>query len=253
MIDNQGSAMTRILILGGTTEAGAMARTLAEAGLNAIYSYAGRTANPVAQPLPTRIGGFGGIEGLAQFLRDNAISHVIDATHPFAEGMSRNAIAACADTGIPLIALERPEWAAASGDDWRHVADYAAAAEALPGDGSGVFLAIGRQNLTPFLGRGHRWLLRFAEVAAHPLPDATLIVSRGPFSVPGDLELMKRHAIGHLVTKNAGGRAAHAKLEAARMLGIPVVMIARPALPERHVVASPAQLMGWLGHAERGV
>lgn len=230
-----------------------MARTLAEAGLDAIYSYAGRTANPVAQPLPTRSGGFGGVEGLVAYLQDQRITHVIDATHPFASEMSRNAIAACARTGVALIALERRPWPEAPGANWLHVADYAAAAAALPGDGSGVFLAIGRQNLTPFLGRDHRWLLRFAEVAAHPLRDATLVVSRGPFSLQGDLELLRRYQIRHLVTKNAGGRAAVAKLVAARELGIRVVMIDRPLLPARHAVASPAEVMAWLGHAERGV
>lgn len=230
-----------------------MARVLAEAGLDAVYSYAGRTANPVAQPLPTRSGGFGGAEGLAAYLCEQGMTHVIDATHPFASEMSRNAIAACARTGVALIALERAAWPEAPGADWVHVAGYAEAAAALPGDGSGVFLAIGRQNLAPFLGCDHRWLLRFAEVAAHPLRDATLVVSRGPFSVPGDLELMRRHQIRHLVAKNAGGRASVAKLVAARELGIRVVMIDRPCLPPRHAVASPAEVMAWLGHAERGV
>ncbi|MDQ7260250.1 cobalt-precorrin-6A reductase [Paracoccus sp. PS-1] len=245
--------MTRILLLGGTTEAGAMARALAEAGLDAVYSYAGRTRKPVAQPLPMRIGGFGGPDGLVDYLRAERITHVIDATHPFAAGMSRNAVAACTATGTPLIVLERPPWAAQPGDRWLHVPDYAAAAKALPGDGSAVFLAIGRQNLQPFVGLNHVWMLRFAEVAAHPLRDATLIVSRGPFTVAGDMALMRRHAIAHVVAKNAGGQAAQAKLAAARALGLPVVMIDRPALPLRRVVATPAEVMAWLHGADRGV
>lgn len=245
--------MTRILLLGGTTEAGAMARVLAEAGVDAVYSYAGRTSNPLGQPLPVRVGGFGGVAGLVDYLRQNGISHVVDATHPFAAGISRNAIAASRQAGLPLIALERAPWRRQPGDDWLDVADYAAAAAALPADGSGVFLAIGRQNLTPFVGRAHRWLLRFAEVASHPLPEATLIVSRGPYSVAGDAELMRRHDIRHVVAKNAGGAAAEAKLAAARALGLPVVMIGRPMLPARRVVALPAQVMGWLHDAERGV
>ncbi|MFT4012142.1 MAG: cobalt-precorrin-6A reductase [Paracoccus sp. (in: a-proteobacteria)] len=245
--------MQRILLLGGTTEAGAMARALAGAGLDAIYSYAGRVANPQPQPLPTRIGGFGGAEGLMAWLREHGITHVIDATHPFASGMSRNAVAACARAGVALIALERPPWPEAPGDNWVHAPDFARAAAALPGDGSGVFLAIGRQNLAPFLGRDHRWLLRFAEVAAHPLPDATLVVSRGPFSVVGDLDLMRRHRIRHLVAKNAGGRAAVAKLVAARELGIRVVMIARPPLPARRMAGHPDQVLAWLHGADRGV
>ncbi|MDQ7775813.1 cobalt-precorrin-6A reductase [Paracoccus aminovorans] len=245
--------MRRILLLGGTTEAGAMARALSEAGTEAVFSYAGRTENPVPQPLPTRIGGFGGIEGLLLFLRENGISHVIDATHPFAEGMSRNAIAACGRAGVALIALERPAWTPQPGDRWTRVADYAAAARALPGDGSTVFLAIGRQNLAPFVGLNHRWLLRFAEVAAHPLRDATLIASRGPYTVAGDVALMQRHAVAHVVAKNAGGRAAEAKLAAARQLGLPVVMIDRPALPRRRSVATVAEVMAWLHGADRGV
>ncbi|WP_183588931.1 cobalt-precorrin-6A reductase [Paracoccus pantotrophus] len=243
----------RILLLGGTTEAGAMAHALAEAGMDAVYSYAGCTRKPVVQPLPTRIGGFGGPEGLADYLRAERISHVIDATHPFAEGMSRNAVAACCATGTALIALERPPWAAEPGDRWTRVADYQAAARALPGDGSAVFLAIGRQNLQPFVGLNHVWMLRFAEVAAHPLRDATLIVSRGPFTVAGDMALMRRHAIAHVVAKNAGGQAAQAKLAAARALGLPVVMIDRPVLPLRRVVATPAEVMAWLHGADRGV
>ncbi len=230
-----------------------MARALAEAGLDAVYSYAGRTANPVAQPLPMRIGGFGGSEGLADYLRAERISHVIDATHPFAEGMSRNAVAACCATGTALIALERPPWVAAPGDRWVHVADYEAAARALPGDGSAAFLAIGRQNLQPFVGLNHIWMLRFAEVAAHPLRDATLIVSRGPFTVAGDIALMRRHDIAHVVAKNAGGHAAQAKIVAARELGLPVVMIDRPVLPLRRVVAAPAEVMAWLHGTDRGV
>ncbi|WP_323009739.1 cobalt-precorrin-6A reductase [Paracoccus sp. (in: a-proteobacteria)] len=243
----------RILLLGGTTEGGEMARTLAEAGVDAVYSYAGRTADPVPQPLPTRIGGFGGPEGLADYLRTQRVSHVIDATHPFAASMSRNAVTACAATGTALIALERPPWVALPGDRWLHAADFESAAAALPADGSTVFLAIGRQNLQPFVGLNHLWMLRFAEVAAHPLHDATLIVSRGPFTIAGDVALMRRHAISHVVAKNAGGAAAEAKLAAARELGLPVIMIDRPALPLRRVTAAPAEVMNWLHGADRGV
>ena len=246
--------MTRILLLGGTSEARALAQALADAGLEAVYSYAGRLQNPVAQPLPTRSGGFGGADGLAAYLRVEGFTHLIDATHPFAATISHNAIAASGRARVPLIALERPAWAAQPGDRWRHVADFAAAASVLPNDGSGVFLAIGRQQLAPFVGRNHRWMLRFAEVASHPLRDATLIVSRGPFTVAGDIALMQRHGIGLVVTKNAGGHGAEAKLIAARELGLPVVMIDRPALPARHVVARVSEVMDWLhGAADRGV
>ena len=231
-----------------------MAEALASAGLDAVYSYAGRTLNPVAQPLPMRSGGFGGVDGLTAYLRDQRMTHLIDATHPFASTISHNAIAASARAGVPLIALERPAWTWQPGDRWHKVASFEAAAATLPGDGSGVFLAIGRQQLAPFLGLDHRWMLRFAEVASHPLRDATLIVSRGPFTVAGDAALMRRHAIAHIVAKNAGGHAAEAKITAARELGLPVVMIERPTLPARHVASSPGKVMDWLhGSTERGV
>src|SRR5690606_10797848 len=162
MMDSQGSDM-RVLLLGGTTEAAAMARALAGAGVEALYSYAGRTSSPRPQPLPLRIGGFGGADGLAALLREGGFTHVIDATHPFAATVSRNAVAACAATGVPLLALERPAWAQAAGDDWTLVPDLAAAAAALPEAPANVFLAIGRQNLDIFAALPHRWLLRFVD------------------------------------------------------------------------------------------
>lgn len=229
-----------------------MARALAEAGLDAIYSYAGRVQALAQQPLPVRVGGFGGADGLEAWLRAERITHLIDATHPFAATISRNAGTAAAQAGVPLIALERPPWAEQPGDLWRHVADFQAAAAALPGDGSAVFLAIGRLQLAPFLPCHHRWVLRFAEVASHPLRDATLIVSRGPFTVAGDVALMRRYDIRHVVTKNAGGRGAESKLAAARELGLPVIVIDRPALPPRPVVTTVAEVMGWLHGADRG-
>ena len=121
--------MPRILLLGGTSEASALARALAEAGADAVFSYAGRTGAPIAQPLPTRVGGFGGVAGLVDYLRAERITHLVDATHPFAAGMSRNAIDAAAETGVPLIALERPPWRPGPGDDWRRVTGIDAAVD----------------------------------------------------------------------------------------------------------------------------
>src|SRR5690606_32148210 len=190
MMDSQGSDM-RVLLLGGTTEAAAMARALADAGIEALYSYAGRTSTPRPQPLPLRIGGFGGAEGLAACLRDGRFTHVIDATHPFAATISRNAVAACAAAGVPLLAVERPAWTPAPGDDWTPVPDLAAAAAALPEAPANVFLAIGRQNLDVFKGLPHRWLLRFVDPEPAPLPHATRIVDRGPFTQAGDMALMR--------------------------------------------------------------
>lgn len=222
--------------------------------MDAVYSYAGRTAAPVAQPLPTRIGGFGGAEGLARFLCAKGVTHLVDATHPFAATISRNAVAAAKAAGIPLIALERPAWQAGPGDRWTCVPDIAAAAAALPAPAVVVFLAIGRQSLDGFAGLPHRWVLRLVDPAPQPLPRATVIVDRGPFTVAGDLALMRDHGVTHVVAKNAGGTGAAAKLEAARVLGLPVVMIDRPALPQREVAASLAEVMGWLHRATpRGV
>jgi precorrin-6A/cobalt-precorrin-6A reductase len=246
--------MTRILLLGGTTEASLMAAALHAAGLEAVFSYAGRTAAPVAQPLPTRIGGFGGVDGLADYLRAHAISHVIDATHPFAAQMSRNAIAACDVTQTPLIVLQRPAWVAGPQDRWTHVGDTAAAVAALPDMPARVFLAIGKQTLDAFAAKPqHHYLLRLVDAPEGPLPlpDCSVIIERGPFTTAGDTALMQQRAITHIVAKNAGGSGALAKLEAARALRLPVILIDRPAMLPRLVVADVAEVMGWLDHSAR--
>lgn len=247
--------MPRVLLLGGTTEAAAAARALAQAGIDAVYSYAGRTAAPVAQPLPTRVGGFGGAEGLARYLRAEGIGHVVDATHPFAAQMSRNAVAACAATGTRLVALERAPWEEAEGDRWTHVPDAAAAVAALPAAPARIFLAIGRQSLGPFAARPeHSYLLRLVDPPGGPLPlaRAEAVIDRGPFTREGDLALMRAHGIEVVVAKNAGGEGARAKILAARDLGLPVVMIGRPPVPERERVETVGALMAWL-HADLGV
>ncbi|MDQ1849252.1 cobalt-precorrin-6A reductase [Gemmobacter fulvus] len=252
--------MTRVLLLGGTTEASRMARALADAGLAAVFSYAGRTEAPVAQPLPMRVGGFGGVPGLVAYLRDAQISHVIDATHPFAAQMSRNAVAACAEAQVPLVALQRPEWKAEPGDRWTHVPDMAGAVAALPGAPARVFLAIGKLHLAEFAARPqHHYLLRLVDPPGDlPLPDCSVEIARGPFDLAGDLALLRRERITHVVAKNAGGSGAQAKLAAARTLSLPVVMIDRPALPARAVRAEVAEVLHWLAQAaahqaDRGV
>ena len=242
----------RVLLLGGTTEASQIGRALAAAGVKGVYSYAGRTATPVAQPLPTRIGGFGGIDGLAEYIRHQQITHLIDATHPFASQISRNAVEACAKTATPLIAYLRAPWLAEPGDDWRHVATVEQAAAALPDHPARIFLAIGRQHLQPFAARPqHFYLLRLvdAPVTALPLPDAEIVLARGPFTVDGDLALLRDYRITHIVARNAGGEGARAKLDAARGLGLPVIMMDRPDLPERKVAQSAEQMMHWLTHS----
>lgn len=223
-----------------------------------MFSYAGRTEHPVAQPLPVRVGGFGGVAGLVDYLRRESISHVVDATHPFAAQMSRNAIAACDQTGLALIALERPAWTPGAGDQWQAVADIEAAVAALPDVPARVFLAIGKQTLAPFAAKPqHHYLLRLVDPpeAALPLPQATVVIARGPFDAAGDTTLLQTHGITHIVAKNAGGTGAEAKLTAARALRLPVILIDRPALPPRRVAATVAEVMDWLAHTgtERGV
>ena len=246
--------MTRVLLLGGTTEATAIARALASAGIDAVFSYAGRTAEPATQPLPTRIGGFGGIAGLAAYLRRERITHLLDATHPFASRMSSNAVAAATETDTPLLAFERLPWQPQTGDDWQSVPDVEAAVDALPASPARIFLAIGRQNLAAFaVMPRHFFLLRLVDAPATPLPlpNAETVVARGPFSLASDLALLQAHAITHVVTKNSGGNASRAKLDAARALALPVIMIARPLLPDRLTTGSLDDVMRWLDHLDR--
>ena len=241
----------RVLLLGGTTEAGQLAQALAEAGIDAVYSFAGRTERPLVPPIPYRSGGFGGIDGLSDWLRVEGISHVVDATHPFAAQISRHAMAACAALPVPLIACERPAWVPVPGDRWTHVPDTAAAVAALPEAPAKVFLAIGRQELAAFAAAPqHRYLLRLVDPGpVTALPHATTIIARGPFTVQGDLTLMQAHATDLIVARNAGGDGAGAKLDAARALGLAVILIDRPAYPTGRITAgSVAQVMDWLAH-----
>lgn len=253
--------MPNVLLLGGTTEASALARLLADAGVNATLSYAGRTASPRAQPVPIRIGGFGGIAGLADYLRDHGVTHLVDATHPFAATMSTHAAEAARLAGIAHIALTRPAWTPAAGDCWTHAESIDAAIAALAGPARNVMLALGRMHVEAFAAQPqHHYLLRFVDTpeTAPSLPRHTLIVDRGPFTPESDTALMRDHGTQVIVCKNAGGSGAEAKLVAARGLGLPVIMIDRPAVPPRLEVLSPAEVMRWLGHAaapaaERGV
>ncbi|MEO3416940.1 cobalt-precorrin-6A reductase [Roseovarius sp. CAU 1744] len=246
--------MPRILVLGGTSEASRLARALAERGDEAVFSYAGRTLSPVTQPLPTRIGGFGGADGLAAYLRHEKVTAVIDATHPFAAQMSTNAVHACAQADIPLAAFERAPWQAAEGDRWQHVPDIEGAADALPDGARRVFLAIGKQNLGAFAGKAqHHYLVRLVDPPKAPLPfaDVEVVIARGPFEADEDRALMRKHRIDIIVAKNSGGTGARAKLDAARALGLPVVMIDRPKVPARKTCARLGDILHWLDHSAR--
>lgn len=223
---------------------------MAERAIPAIFSYAGRVGKPRVQPLPTRFGGFGGVRGLVSYLRDTEITHVVDATHPFAQTMSRHAVQACGEVGVPLATLTRPVWQPGPGDDWREVVDIDAAVAALDGPAKRVFLALGRMHLAAFAAQPrHHYLLRLVDQPQRrPLPRCQVVVARGPFDVPGDTALMQDHATEIVVCKNSGGSGARSKLVAARVLGLPVLMIARPVLPARLELFSPAQVLDWLDH-----
>jgi len=246
--------MMRALILGGTGDANQLANALADARIDAIYSYAGRTQIPLGHSVPVRVGGFGGAQGLADFIKQENITHLIDATHPFAAEMSRNAVEASVIARIALIALERAPWIRLPGDRWVEVADIEAAVAALPETRAHVFLAIGRQHLAPFVAKPqHAYTLRFVDApeGALPLPHADVIVSRGPFTLEDDRELMRSRGIEWLVARNSGGTGARAKIDAARELDLPVIMIARPLLPERKRAESVEEVLAWLGHDAR--
>lgn len=241
----------RLLILGGTAEARALAEAAAaDARLSVITSLAGRTQAPAALAGETRVGGFGGAEGLARYLAEAAIELVIDATHPFAAQISRNAAAACAAAGVPRLLLQRPPWRSQPGDRWTVVRDTGQAADALADLGHRVFLALGRQDLASFAAIADRWfLLRLVEPPSEPLPLAVgaLVIARGPFAEAGEIALLKHHRIEALVSRNSGGSATYAKLAAARALDLPVVMIERPPPPPGATAESPEAALAWLG------
>jgi len=248
----------KVLILGGTTEASALARKVAgDARLAPLLSLAGRTTNPQPQPIPVRVGGFGGIDGLVKFLQGEAVDAVVDATHPYADQMSAHAVAACKETSVPLASLVRPEWRHETGDRWQIVANTEAAADALGPEPRRVFLSLGRQDLHVFAhAPQHHYLARLIErpdQAALP-PDLRLLQARGPFDRADEERLLRRECIDVLVSKNAGGTATYAKIEAARALGLPVVMIARPHKPAGIVMADVEACVAWVhGLAPRGV
>lgn len=241
-----------LLILAGTTEATALARAVAERGMTGTVSFAGRVERPLRQPLPQRVGGFGGTAGLSQYLRDNHVTHVIDATHPFAVQMSRNAVEACMTARVPLIALTRPEWQAQAGDRWQRVPDIAGAVAALDRPRAHIMLAVGRMHLADFAPNPqHRYLLRLVDPPKDPLPfpDAQVIVDRGPFDEASDRALMAQHGIELVVSKNSGGTGAYAKIAAARALGLSVVMIDRLAPPLRTEVHEIDAVFDWIAHS----
>lgn len=241
----------RILILGGTTEASELAALLAgRSDFSPLLSMAGRTSDPRPMPIPTRIGGFGGAAGLASFLREEGIEAVIDATHPFAAVMSRNVAEACAQAQVPLLALRRPAWTAQEGDCWIEVTSMGEAVQALGDAPCRVFLTVGRLELASFAAAPqHTYLVRTIEPIgdALPVPSVIAIQDRVPFDEAAERMLMERERVDVVVTKNSGGAATYPKIAAARSLGLPVIVVARPEKPRGvdEVVSAEAAL-DWL-------
>ncbi len=242
----------RVLMLGGTTEASALARALVgDVRFDVTVSLAGRTRAPVLPVLPSRIGGFGGIAGLVDYLRRERIEAVLDATHPFAAQMTRHAVVAAEITGIPLLRVDRPAWVVGPGDHWIEVGDMPAAARALGDVPRRVLLTIGQTELAPFcLASWHRYVIRSVDAPQPELvpAQAEVLTARGPFDVAFETALLLGYSIEMLVTKNSGGSATVAKLTAARALGLPVVMIRRPPSQKIAAVRDVAAALEWLAH-----
>lgn len=246
-----------VLILGGTREAGILARDLVGSGSVAVTtSLGGRTREPIAPAGALRIGGFGGVDGLAAYLRDALVDAVVDATHPFAQGISANAVAACHQAGVPRLALVRPPWREQPGDRWYRVADMAAAAERSGALGGRQFLAVGRNELAAFAGNSHvGYVVRTVDPLPEPapVPVAATETARGPFALADELALLQRHMVSAVIAKASGGSGGYAKIAAARRLGLPVVLVERPEPPPGPQVATVSAALTWLRELEAAI
>lgn len=242
-----------VLILGGTAEAVSLAELLtAEWGerFDIVSSLAGRTRSPAAMSGEVRVGGFGGVDPMARYLEDHGVVAVLDATHPFAAQISENARIACARANVPRLALVRPPWKRGPDDDWRLQPDLAAAATALPAIGCRAFLTVGHTELSAFAICEETWfLIRMIDQpdAPPPLRACQVITGRGPFAAAAEQQLMEEHKIDVLVCKASGGEATRAKLVAARRIGIPVLMVERPAAPDGPVADTVSAIVDWFG------
>ena len=242
----------RVLLLGGTTEASALAGMLAgDAHFSATLSLAGVTRTPALPAIACRIGGFGGVDGLADWLRAERIEVLVDATHPYAVQMSRHAAVAAARAGIPRLRIDRPAWTAQPGDRWTAIADADAAAASLGLVPQRVLLTVGSKALLPFRQAPmHHYLVRCIDAPDPSLlpPRAELLLARGPFTLDAEVALLAERRVERLVSKNSGGAATAPKLEAARRLGVPVLMIDRPAAADDRceTAATATDAMRWL-------
>ena len=242
--------MKRLMILGGTGDAVKLASlAIALPGLTVITSLAGRTSAPKSLVGDVRIGGFGGEAGLVTYLHTEPIDLLIDATHPFAAQISRNAAGAATQVGIPRLMLIRPGWQRLPEDNWIEVASVEAAVGAIPASVQRIFVTIGRQQLAPFASLMDKWcLMRSIDPPdpSIPLPPGKLLLDRGPFSLEQERELLRSERIQAIVSKNSGGDATYAKILAARELGIPVIMVQRPIVPSGESVPDVAGAIDWL-------
>ncbi len=242
--------MKQILILGGTTEAYELANRVAQIPSYLITTaLAGRTQTPKVPMGTVRVGGFGGVDGLVGYLREHQIERLIDATHPFAVEISRNAAIAAAQVGIPHLRLMRPAWEAVSSDRWISVQSLEEARQIIPEIARRVFLSIGRQELSYFIAVKTAWfLMRMVDQPQADViyPNGKILVQRGPFSRVEERSLLQTYGIEVLVTKNSGGSATYAKLEAARELGLPVVIVQRPVLPDIEMVTTVEAAIAWI-------
>ena len=245
-------APERLLILGGTAEGRALATAaVARFGpsLSVISALAGRTRAPLLPTGTVRIGGFGGAEGLAAYLRETRIGLLVDATHPFATRISARACEAAAEAEVARLVLVRPPWRKVAGDRWLDAATVDEAVHRIPAEATRVFLTVGSRALAPFAGRGDLWfLVRQVDAPAEPIPLARhrLICARGPFAEDDERALLTVHGIDCLVTRASGGDATAAKLAAARTLALPVVMVRRPAPPRGPQASSVADALAWI-------
>jgi len=244
--------MKKVLILGGTGDAVKLAAQLANIPtIEVISSLAGRTKKPLALVGQVRIGGFGGAEGLAKYLQENAIDILIDATHPCAGQISVNGAIAAQLLNIPHLMLVRPQWGKVNGDYWIEVDSIAAAARAIPELVRRVFITSGRQQLEPFLERSRLYpdmwyLMRSIDPPDLELPNCKVLLDRGPFNLEQERQLLSEYQIEAIVSKNSGGDATYAKIMAARELQIPIIMVQRPVMPEGEKVTSIAEAITWV-------
>ncbi len=236
-----------ILVLAGTSEAKEICKSLAGLGVDAVASLAGATRAPTPLALPVRVGGFGGEDGFRAYLASAGITAVIDATHPFAARISERTARVCKALHIPYLQVLRPAWVAQDGDDWTEIGDETEAAQIIP-KGATVFLGTGRQTLARFAGlEGCRVICRQIDPPTAPFPfeGGEFLIGRPPFPVAREMSLFIALGIEWIVVKNAGGDASATKLTAARRLGIPVLMIARPQMPDAARVANAPEAVAW--------